>query len=123
MNATLYRWGKRLVISVAIFVVLLFFVVLPVAGSYLITNSHFQYRERGPQTPHEVGLEVTPVAFYSSDGIELRGWWNPGDITKPVIIFCHGLNRSRLRLLERAAEAARRGYGVLLFDFRNHGQS
>jgi pimeloyl-ACP methyl ester carboxylesterase len=33
------------------------------------------------------------------------------------------LNRSRLELLERAAEASRRGYGVLLFDLRNHGES
>jgi pimeloyl-ACP methyl ester carboxylesterase len=41
----------------------------------------------------------------------------------PVIIFVHGLNRSRLEMLERAAEANRRGYGVLLFDLRNHGQS
>jgi pimeloyl-ACP methyl ester carboxylesterase len=41
----------------------------------------------------------------------------------PVIIFVHGLNRSRLELLERAAESNRRGYGVLLFDLRNHGES
>jgi pimeloyl-ACP methyl ester carboxylesterase len=33
------------------------------------------------------------------------------------------LNRSRLELLERAAESSRRGYGVLLFDLRNHGES
>jgi len=41
----------------------------------------------------------------------------------PVLIFCHGLNRSRLELLERAGEAHKRGYGVLLFDLRNHGES
>src|SRR5258705_5224093 len=65
----------------------------------------------------------TPVRFFSSDGIEPRGWWNPDARTKAIIIFCHGLNRSRLELLERAAEANRRGFGVLLFDLRNHGQS
>jgi len=98
-------------------------VVLPVAGSFLITNSHFQFRERGPRTPEAVGLSVTPVEFMSQDGIPLRGWWNAGDSSKPVIIFVHGLNRSRLELLERAADANRRGYGVLLFDLRNHGES
>ena len=41
----------------------------------------------------------------------------------PVIIFVHGLNRSRLEMLERGADASRRGYGVLLFDLRNHGDS
>ena len=43
--------------------------------------------------------------------------------SSPVIVFLHGLNRSRLEHLERAAEANKRGYGVLLFDLRNHGQS
>jgi pimeloyl-ACP methyl ester carboxylesterase len=92
-------------------------------GSFLITNSRFQFRERGPKTPDAVGLSVTPVEFASQDGISLRGWWNVGDASKPVIIFVHGLNRSRLEMLERAADANHRGYGVLLFDLRNHGES
>ena len=117
------RWTKRIVIGVLLFIGLLLFVALPVGGSYLITNRRFQYPERGPQTPSQVGMEVTPLSFYASDGIELRGWWSPGERTKPVIIFSHGLNRSRLELLDRAAEANHRGYGVLLFDLRNHGQS
>jgi pimeloyl-ACP methyl ester carboxylesterase len=96
---------------------------LPVGGSLIITNSRFRFPERGPKTPEEVGLSVESAEFTSSDGIPLRGWWNPGDASKPVIIFCHGLNRSRLELLERAAESHRRGYGVLLFDLRNHGES
>ncbi len=123
MKAALYRWGKRTVIAICVIVAVLLFVVLPVGGSFLITNSHFKYPERGPKTPEEVGLNVTPVTFNASDGIELSGWWSSGDVTKPVIIFCHGLNRSRLELLQRAAEAHRQGYGVLLFDLRNHGQS
>ena len=100
-----------------------FLIVLPVAGSFLITNSRFQYRERGPTTPDAVRLSVSDVAFTSSDGIPLKGWWNPGNPSMPVIIFVHGLNRSRLEMLERAADSNRRGYGVLLFDLRNHGQS
>ncbi len=123
MKQRLRVWAKRLAIAVLVFAAFLLLVVIPVGGSYLITNSRFRFPERGPQTPAAVGLEVTTVDFISSDGIELRGWWFPGDRTKPVIIFCHGLNRSRLELLERAAEAAKRGYGVLLFDLRNHGQS
>lgn len=111
-----------LIIGLAL-VGLFFLVVFPVAASFLITNSRFQYRERGPATPEAVGLSVTDVAFTSSDGIPLKGWWNPGDASMPVIIFVHGLNRSRLEMLERAADSSRRGYGVLLFDLRNHGQS
>jgi pimeloyl-ACP methyl ester carboxylesterase len=117
------RWSLGLMSVLACFFVFMVVVVLPVAGSFLITNSHFQFRERGPQTPEAVGLSVTPVEFTSQDGIPLRGWWNAGDSSKPVVIFVHGLNRSRLEMLERGADANRHGYGVLLFDLRNHGES
>jgi len=121
--ATLKRWAIRLMIVVVCFVALILFVVLPVGASFLITNSRFRFPERGPKTPESVGLSVEGAEFTSSDGIPLRGWWNPGDAAMPVIIFVHGLNRSRLELLERGAESNRRGYGVLLFDLRNHGES
>jgi len=122
-RATILRWLFRLVFVLACLFVFILLVVLPVGASFLITNSHFQFRERGPKTPEAVGLSVTPLEFMSQDGIPLRGWWSAGESSKPVIIFVHGLNRSRLELLERGADASRRGYGVLLFDLRNHGES
>lgn len=123
MSAALVRWTKRVLIAVTVLAILLFLVVIPVGASFLITNSHFRFPERGPKTPGEVGLDVAPIVFRTADGIELQGWWSPGDGSKPVIIFCHGLNRSRIEMLARAAEASHQGFGVLLFDFRNHGGS
>jgi pimeloyl-ACP methyl ester carboxylesterase len=122
-RTTIRRWSLRLLLVLSCFAVFIFVVVVPLLGSLLITNSRFQFRERGPKTPVAVGLAVTPVEFVSQDGISLRGWWNVGNASKPAIIFVHGLNRSRLEMLERAADANRRGYGVLLFDLRNHGES
>ncbi len=122
-RATIRGWLVRLMLILACLAVLILFVVLPLAGSFLITNSRFQFRERGPRTPEAVGLSVVSVEFESQDGIPLRGWWNAGESSKPVIIFVHGLNRSRIEMLERAADAKRKGYGVLLFDLRNHGES
>lgn len=122
-RSRLRHWVRRIVIAITIIVVAFLFVVFPVAASFLITNGHFKFPERGPKTPEAVGLQVLPAEFASSDGIPLKGWWNPGDAAKPVVIFSHGLNRSRLEMLERAAESNRRGYGVLLFDLRNHGES
>src|SRR5882672_7025334 len=117
------KWIRRLLILVVVALVLFFLVLLPVGGSFLITNSHFRYPEKGPREPGAVGLTVENVEFKTDDGLTLRGWWSPGESNLPVIIFCHGLNRSRLELLERGGEAHKRGYGVLLFDLRNHGES
>jgi alpha-beta hydrolase superfamily lysophospholipase len=117
------KWIRRLLILIVVAVLGFFFVLLPVGGSFLITNSHFRYPEKGPRLPENVGLPVEPVEFKTADGLTLRGWWSAGQSDLPVIIFCHGLNRSRIELLERAGEAHKRGYGVLLFDLRNHGES
>ena len=117
------RTFKRLGIAAGVLVFLFLFVVVPVALSFLITNSRFRTPERGPTDPESLHLKVEQIEFRSDDGVTLRGWWNPGSASAPVIIFVHGLNRSRLEHLERAAEANKRGYGVLLFDLRNHGKS
>lgn len=117
------KFLRRLLIFGLVIGFLFFFVVVPLAGSYLITNSRFRFPERGPTRPEAVGLSVESVEFRTPDGVLLRGWWSPGDPEMPVVIFGHGLNRSRFEMLERGAEASRRGYGVLLFDFRNHGES
>jgi alpha-beta hydrolase superfamily lysophospholipase len=122
-RSKLRRWLVRIAISIAVAVLLILFVLFPVAASFLITNGRFRFPERGPKTPEAVGLQVLPAEFTSSDGVLLKGWWNPGEPTKPVILYSHGLNRSRLEMLERGAESNRRGYGVLLFDLRNHGES
>jgi len=117
------KWIRRLLILIAGMLLVFFFVLLPVGGSFLITNSHFRYPEKGPRNPEAVGLHVEDVEFKTADGLTLRGWWSGGEPGFPAIIFCHGLNRSRLELLERAGEAHRRGFSILLFDLRNHGES
>ena len=115
------KWAFRLGVFVLGFVGFVLFVVLPVGGSFLITNSRFPDRQGAD--PAEFGLEVEDVGFQSEDGIPLSGWWNEGEQGYPVIVFVHGLNNSRTELLERAAESRSRGYGILLMDLRNHGAS
>jgi len=117
------KWIRRLLFLVVGMFLVFFFVLLPVGGSFLITNSHFRYPEKGPRNPEDVGLHVENVEFKTADGLTLRGWWMAGQPGFPAIIFCHGLNRSRLELMERAGEAHRRGFSILLFDLRNHGES
>ena len=114
---------RRWLIYIGCAIGIILFVLFPIAASFLITNSRFKFPERGPSDPQALGLSVEDVEFTSADGIPLRGWWSPGNAASPVVIFSHGLNRSRVELLERAVEAGKRGYGVLLFDLRNHGSS
>ena len=74
-------------------------------------------------TPAHYGQDFVDVEFPSRDGLTLRGWLMEGEETKPTLIFGHGLFRSRREGLERGAALNKRGFSVLLFDFRNHGES
>lgn len=76
------------------------------------------------QTPADFGLEYEDVAFPTSDGLTLRGWFIRGRYGATVL-FAHGGGGNRLGIgqLEVAATLAQRGFGVLLFDQRDHGNS
>lgn len=107
----------------------------------LILTSLMIKGRRAPleRTPAEVGLEYEDVAFAATDGIDLSGWFvpPPGGGPAPAIAFVHGWlwNRlgnvaGRVPFTDRDVDflpAARglhdAGFGVLLFDVRNHGQS
>ncbi len=62
------------------------------------------------------------VAFRSSDGLLLRGFYVPSQ-NGATVILGHGLGENRMSLLPTAGMLARHGYGALVFDWRAHGES
>ncbi|TPV96720.1 MAG: alpha/beta hydrolase [Myxococcales bacterium FL481] len=91
-------------------------------------------------TPKDYGLEYEDVRFQASDGVELSGWIVKGG-NRGIIVQSHfGVQSSRtgftpegkgmiklwktdipfLRHVKALVEA---GYSVLMYDFRNHGES
>jgi len=64
------------------------------------------------------------VAFPSSDGITLRGWFFPPPKPNgPVIIYAHGSGRDLREGLPLVPLFQKAGLGLLLFSYRNHGFS
>jgi pimeloyl-ACP methyl ester carboxylesterase len=99
----------------------------------------FQNRQPVPKTPRDYGLDFEAVTFHTEDGVEIKGWLIPGSADK-LVIMTHvgGLTkygsvssyRSFSKLYDKEIEfikTARHlhacGYWVLMFDFRNHGES
>jgi fermentation-respiration switch protein FrsA (DUF1100 family) len=86
-------------------------------------------RIRPRRQPRDYGLPSEEVEFASRDGLTLRGWL----ITPPMandqlaithaVIFCHGHGGSKEPDLIYVPWFIECGIPVLLFDFRNHGQS
>lgn len=83
-------------------------------------------RSRPRQTPADYDLTGwEEVHFPAADGLQLVAWFIPpnpaGD--GATLVCVHGLNANRSKLLPQAALLAKHGYGALLLDLRNHGQS
>jgi uncharacterized protein len=73
--------------------------------------------------PESVGIfDYQSVTFPSSDGLTLRGWWVPST-NGAVVIFVHGHAGNRQNQLDDAEILVSAGYGALLFDLRNNGES
>jgi pimeloyl-ACP methyl ester carboxylesterase len=74
------------------------------------------------RTPADVGLAYRDVTFPSSDGVALAGWYVPSR-NRAAVVLMHGAGSTRSAVLDHARVLADRGYGVLLFDARGHGES
>jgi pimeloyl-ACP methyl ester carboxylesterase len=117
-------WLRRLVILLIVIFIALIYVVFPLWASSLVTRATTRPMDRRlTTTPRDYQADYKDVEFTASDGVRLSGWLLPSRDRHATIIFSHGLFRSRRELLERAVDLWRLGYGALLYDARNHGES
>ncbi|MFH2105201.1 MAG: alpha/beta fold hydrolase [Parcubacteria group bacterium] len=120
----------------AIIVVLFIYITT----SYFISGTViFLDRQPVPKNPGDYGLKYENVIFTASDGVKIKGWLIPGSSDKLVIITHVGgltkygstrefksiskLYNKEIEFLKVARHLHDQGYGVLMFDFRNHGES
>jgi pimeloyl-ACP methyl ester carboxylesterase len=69
--------------------------------------------------------EAAGADLTTSDGIRIAGWYIPAgnpSPTAPTVVLAHGNGKTKSEML-RWAEPLHADYNLVLFDFRNHGQS
>ncbi len=107
-----WRYTRRLIfVAATLFAILA--VVMPVTIAYIVTHA-----ARAEVPPPDLGASYEDVAFTTSDGLRLQGWYIPSRNGAAVISF-----PGRASSQKRAKLLARHGYGVLLFDRRGEGES
>lgn len=117
------RFWKRVLLGLAIFVVLFAFVGFPYLIAVLATRAGTRPMDlRLTSSPADYALAFEDVAFDSTDGVALSGWYMEGN-HEVAIAVGHGLFRSRREVLDRAAFFRKLGFDTLVFDFRRHGES
>ncbi|MDD1770180.1 MAG: alpha/beta fold hydrolase [Methanomassiliicoccales archaeon] len=96
-------------------------------------------RQPVPRTPKDYGMDFERADFRTEDGVEIKGWSIPGRTNKTIIMtHVGGLTKygstkqfhaftklfdEEIEFLKIARHLHDNGYGVLMFDFRNHGES
>jgi pimeloyl-ACP methyl ester carboxylesterase len=118
-------WLNLSIFASLLFLLASFIVCLTLAHDRAMTLVH-PGRTFPQRTPSDVGIDNwTLVHFLSSDGLELTAWYIPftSEEPSPTLIFVHGLGSNREGLLDQAKLLYDHGYGALLLDLRNHGQS
>ncbi len=96
-------------------------------------------RQPVPKTPADYGMVFQNVDLKTADNITLKAWLIPGKLNK-LIVMTHvgGLTKygstrafksfsklfnEEIEFLKVARHLHDNGYGLLMFDFRNHGES
>ena len=122
-----YHWKARLLrfSLVATFVFSLVLAVAYVAGVTGLIDRNFIYfpEKELSASPEMFGLAYEDVDFETDDGLQLHGWYIPGDRDVTVLWF-HGNAGNiagRLTNLKRVHDELQ--VNVFLFDYRGYGRS
>lgn len=80
------------------------------------------YPERLAVAPQPADSRFRRVTFQTEDGLQIVAWYAPSNSGNAVLLL-HGHRGNRDQLLAHAQYMVEAGYGALLIDFRNHGES
>lgn len=107
-----WRYPRRALLTVGALAATVL-VLFPLSLAYVVTHTG-----RAEVAPPGLGVRPEKVAFETSDGLRLEGWFVPPKNGATVIAF-----PGRTNPQPHARMLIRRGYGVLLFDRRGEGAS
>ena len=112
------RWPAKL-LAVVLTLVLAQWFVFPVILGGVVSNAG---REDVPNAGSLALPGARDVRFAAADGVPLAGWFVPGRAGAAVVVL-HGSHGTRADTAGHVRMLARRGYAVLSFDARGHGES
>jgi dienelactone hydrolase len=121
-------------------IVIIALALIYLAVSYFIAGSIIHLnRQPVPKNPRDYGMEYEDIHLKPSDGVDIKGWLIPGTLNKIVVMTHVGgltkygstvpykhpmkLYNKEIQFLKTAEHLHKAGYWVLMFDFRNHGES
>ena len=89
--------------------------------------SNYTLGQKADWNPSEYFIQnYEEVSIFADSGeIELKSWWVENDLSKPTVIFLHGVTSSKFSpdILLPMGMMNKNGFNLLAIDFRDHGES
>ncbi len=73
--------------------------------------------------PDRLGIEFEDVMFRTDDGLNLTGWYIPGNNADNVLLFCHGNAGNISHRIDYIRIFHELGLNMFIFDYRGYGKS
>lgn len=117
------RRVRRIIAAIFGLAVLLFAMLY--AGVSVVTAERLTQPTNHPLSidPHRISKDAQPWSTRTADGLTLRGWYLPTEHPRHLLVLVHGMWSSWLEMAGLGRDLHGRGFDVLLFDLRGHGES
>src|SRR5689334_15712224 len=76
-----------------------------------------------PIDPRQISEGARAWSTRTADGLTLRGWYLPTEKKRHLLVLVHGMWSTWLEMAGLGRDLHGRGFDVILFDLRGHGQS
>ena len=124
---------------IILFIVLVLALIYFILGYFIADFIIHMNRQPVPKYPLDNGMNFENIEFKTFDGVNIKGWLIPGNTNKLIVMTHVGgltkygstvsykkftkLYNQEIEFLKTAEHLHKAGYWVLMFDFRNHGES
>ncbi len=89
----------------------------------MITSMIFFPEKTFYEKPQDYGFDWEDVSIQTADGVSLHGWFLKAKPEEGVLLFFHGNAGNISGRLFKAQGWVKRGFSVLLLDYRGYGKS
>ena len=98
-------------------------IVSSLVVGFIIIRNFSKPSSRHANSPKDEGIIVEEVSIPTANHKKLFGWWLKDEEKAPTIILMHGWDRNVSRLIPYIKNLQGKGFNLLAFDSRHHGNS
>ncbi len=98
-------------------------IVSSLVVGFIIIRNFSKPSSRHTSSPKDEGINFEEVSIPTANHKKLFGWWLKAEEKAPTIILMHGWDRNVSRLIPYIKNLQGKGFNLLAFDSRHHGNS